>query len=119
MRVNFFVLCACELHACLNQTFAGELNDLWTYANGIWTWIAGSSGFNDPGSFGTWGVGTASTYPCARNGASGGVLSSGSVIVFGGQETVYGELLRVGCGAVCDYVSLYASVWLQSCMSDK
>lgn len=62
----------------------GELNDLWRYSAGEWTWMGGPTVKNQPGTYGTQGTGGASNIPGARWGASGWADASGNFWVFGG-----------------------------------
>ena len=55
----------------------GELNDLWKYSNGEWTWISGNNIIKSPGIYGTKGISSPSNYPGARGYAVGGINSSG------------------------------------------
>ena len=63
----------------------GYFNDLWKYSNGEWNWISGSNTINTPGIYGTQGIPSPSNYPGARFGTVGGIDSSGSFWLFGGQ----------------------------------
>ena len=47
------------------------LNDLWSYSidSQNWTWVSGSSSFNQPGEYGTKGVSSSTNYPGARYGS--------------------------------------------------
>ena len=61
------------------------LNDLWKYSNGEWTWISGNNIIKSPGIYGTKGISSPLNYPGARGNAVGGIDSSGSFWLFGGQ----------------------------------
>jgi len=63
-----------------------RLNDLWKYSpsSGSWTWIAGSSGFDSQGSYGTQGVAAAANVPEARAAAKGWMDAGGNMWLFGG-----------------------------------
>jgi N-acetylneuraminic acid mutarotase len=61
-----------------------ELNDLWRYSAGEWTWMSGSSTVNQPGSYGTRGIASASNVPGGRNRPTSMVDSSGNLWLFGG-----------------------------------
>ena len=61
------------------------MNDLWKYSNDEWTWISGNTIRNAFGIYGTQGVPSTSIYPGARYSAVGGIDSSGSFWLFGGQ----------------------------------
>ena len=68
----------------LNNLFKGNLNELWKYSNGEWTWISGYNKNNIAGVYGTQGVPSTSIYPGARDYMGFGIDSSGSIWVFGG-----------------------------------
>jgi N-acetylneuraminic acid mutarotase len=61
-----------------------DLNDLWKYSAGEWTWVGGSALTNHNGVYGTLGVADPSNTPGARNWAVVWVDSSGDVWLFGG-----------------------------------
>lgn len=61
-----------------------KLNDLWKYSSGEWTWMSGSNFANQPGSYGTLGVPSASNIPGSRDVAVSWVDSSGNFWLFGG-----------------------------------
>lgn len=63
----------------------GELDDLWVYNSGEWTWVAGSNAGRQNGVYGSQGVPAAANVPGARYWATGWIDSSGSVWLFGGQ----------------------------------
>jgi hypothetical protein len=70
----------------------GDLNDLWKYSNGQWTWMAGSNlstnpGFvpgQSPGIYGTKGVASSANTPGARVYASSWSDTAGNLWLFGG-----------------------------------
>ena len=62
----------------------GSLNDLWKYAGGEWTWVGGSNVFNQPGSYGTLGTASPSSFPGARSNAVSATDASGNFWLFGG-----------------------------------
>ena len=62
----------------------GDLNDLWKYSNGSWTWISGNNTRDTPGIYGTKGIPSPFNYPSAIQSAVGGIDSSGSFWLFGG-----------------------------------
>jgi N-acetylneuraminic acid mutarotase len=71
----------------------GQLNDLWRYSNGQWTWMGGSNlaaqpgviGSEPPGVYGTKGVPSAGNVPGARMDASTWADPSGNLWLFGGE----------------------------------
>lgn len=65
----------------------GRLNDLWKYtvSTNEWTWMKGSSNFTGVnGTYGTIGIGTASTSPGGREAAVTWQDTGGSLWLFGG-----------------------------------
>ena len=50
-----------------------------------WTWISGNSTINIGGVYGNQGVPSPKNYPGARYTSAGGIDSSGSFWIFGGQ----------------------------------
>jgi hypothetical protein len=59
-------------------------NDLWKFSNGQWTWVAGSSSVDQPGVYGTLGIGSPANSPGARYGAVSWIDPSGNLFLFGG-----------------------------------
>ena len=78
---------------CVAYDQAKYLNDLWTFSNGTWTWISGSSSINSIGVYGTQGIASPSNFPGGRAGSAIGFDSAGSLWVFGG----YGYVVGVPC----------------------
>jgi N-acetylneuraminic acid mutarotase len=62
----------------------GELNDLWKYSDGEWTWMGGPKIKQQPGVYGTQGMAAASNIPGARLGAFGWADANGNFWLFGG-----------------------------------
>jgi hypothetical protein len=67
----------------------GDLNDLWKYASGEWTWMGGSNlavtaGAHQPGIYGTRGVAAPANTPAARVDANSWSDASGNLWLFGG-----------------------------------
>jgi N-acetylneuraminic acid mutarotase len=62
----------------------GELNDLWKFSNGEWTWMGGSETVNQPGVYGTEGVPSSSNFAGAREQAEIWTDAAGNVWLFGG-----------------------------------
>ena len=60
-------------------------NDLWKYSGGVWTWVSGSSGFNNVGVYGTQGTAAATNAPGARKSGVSWTDQSGNVWIFGGS----------------------------------
>jgi hypothetical protein len=63
----------------------GELNDLWKYSGGQWTWVAGSNLANQNGTYGTVGKGAAGNTPGGRQHAASWIDASGNLWLFGGK----------------------------------
>ncbi len=72
----------------------GDLNDLWRYSNGEWTWMSGSNFAAEPGITGAWqgtgiygtkGIANPANVPGARNWASTWIDNSGNLWLFGGS----------------------------------
>ena len=68
----------------------GDLNDLWRYSGGQWTWVSGTNVVNQPGVYGTLGLAAAANVPSGRREAVGWIDSSGNLWLFGGG---YGQSL--------------------------
>lgn len=63
----------------------GQLNDLWKYSAGEWTWIGGSDLANQVGSYGTLGQPSATNIPGGRGQAVACTDASGNVWLYGGH----------------------------------
>ena len=61
-----------------------DLNDLWKYSKGEWTWMGGSDLANQSGTYGTLGTLSATNFPGARFAAVTWLDSSKNVWLFGG-----------------------------------
>jgi len=61
----------------------GLRNDLWRLRDGVWTWVAGGTGLDEPGVFGVKGVPAAGNQPSARWGAAGWIDGAGHFWMFG------------------------------------
>lgn len=64
--------------------FGGDLNDLWKYSNGQWTWMSGSNGGSPAGVYGTKGTAASGNVPGARSMAVSWTDVSGNLWLFGG-----------------------------------
>ncbi|MFY9741819.1 MAG: hypothetical protein WA252_15875 [Candidatus Sulfotelmatobacter sp.] len=62
----------------------GNLNDLWKYSAGEWTWMGGPSTTYQAGSYGQLGKAASTNIPGSRNSAVGWVDASGNFWLFGG-----------------------------------
>lgn len=85
----------------------GNLNDLWKYSNGEWTWVSGANVVGQYGVYGTQGVGAAGNTPGARYQAMGWTDASGNLWLFGG-----GGLAQVAGGDLNDLWEYKAGEWL-------
>ncbi|NDJ34711.1 MAG: hypothetical protein GYB64_08570, partial [Chloroflexi bacterium] len=65
---------------------SGLLNDLWRFDpdTGLWTWLGGSDGINQPGVYGTEDMPSMGSWPGARSGAASWIDESGNLWLFGG-----------------------------------
>ena len=64
---------------------AGDLNDLWKYGAGDWTWAGGADTTNQAGTYGTKGTAASHNTPGGRFGASAWTDTSGNLWLFGGD----------------------------------
>jgi len=72
-----------------NKGSTSDLNDLWRYSNGEWTWISGSSANDNPlGIYGTEGVPGPANVPGARVDVASWTDSAGNLWLFGGYGVV-------------------------------
>lgn len=67
-----------------SSPYNGELNDLWEYSDGEWTWMAGDKVEQQAGNYGAEGVASPMNLPSARVGAYGWIDATGNLWVFGG-----------------------------------
>jgi N-acetylneuraminic acid mutarotase len=63
----------------------GELNDLWKYSSGQWTWMSGANTANQPGVYGTQGTASTANVPGARYQAVSWTDAAGNFWLFGGS----------------------------------
>ncbi len=63
----------------------GNLNDLWKFSAGQWTWMGGSNLINQPGIYGTQGTPAPTNTPGSREQTFSWVDSSGNLWLFGGD----------------------------------
>lgn len=63
---------------------AGQLNDLWKYSGGEWTWVSGSNVVRQPGVYGVQGVPAPGNVPGARESAVSWTDADGNFWLFGG-----------------------------------
>lgn len=68
----------------------GDLNDLWEYSNGQWTWVSGSNVSEQLSVYGTLGVPAQANVPSGREGSVGWLDGSGNLWLFGGLSTSAG-----------------------------
>lgn len=75
---------------------SGNLNDLWRYSGGEWTWMGGSNLIDQAGVYGTQGKSSASSVPGGRNSAMAWSDAAGNFYLFGGEgvdsSAVQGDL---------------------------
>jgi N-acetylneuraminic acid mutarotase len=64
----------------------GDLNDLWKYSNGQWTWVSGSNLAGQTGSYGMLGTSGPGNVPGARDSAVGWTDTAGNLWLFGGTN---------------------------------
>ncbi len=89
-----------DVNGLLCQSGGGkpcDLNDLWKYSNGEWTWVGGAAVIDRQGTYGTLGKSASSNVPGARENAVSWVSETGDFWLFGGfgfdsTATGYGEL---------------------------
>jgi len=62
-----------------------DLNDLWKYSAGQWTWMSGSNLVDQQGTYGTKGTAAASSIPGARTSSVSWTDNSGNLWLFGGR----------------------------------
>jgi hypothetical protein len=67
-----------------STTNAGNLNDLWKYNAGQWTWVNGADVANQSGIYGTQGTAAPGNVPGSRSNAAGWTDSDGNLWLFGG-----------------------------------
>jgi hypothetical protein len=65
-------------------TQASDLNDLWRYSGGEWTWVSGSNQIAQPGTYGALGTPAPGNVPGARNDAVSWTDPAGNFWLFGG-----------------------------------
>ena len=63
---------------------AGQMNDLWMYSGGEWTWLSGSSVVRQSGVYGVQGVPASGNVPGARESAVSWTDAAGNFWLFGG-----------------------------------
>jgi N-acetylneuraminic acid mutarotase len=62
----------------------GELNDLWEFSAGEWSWIGGSNLEGQLGTYGTKGTPAPTNVPGSRNGSAVWTDAAGNIWLFGG-----------------------------------
>ncbi len=75
----------------LSESGLGYLNDLWKWDGTNWTWVSGSDGLDQTGTYGTKGVTTTGNQPGAREGSVSWTDTTGHLWLFGGFK----DMLRV------------------------
>lgn len=84
-----------------------ELDDLWKYSAGQWTWMGGPNVVNQKGVYGIQGSATSGTIPGARWGAAHWTDKSGNLWLFGG----YGYDSAGTAGSLNDLWKYSAGQW--------
>ncbi len=74
-----------------NQSGTGGLNDLWKWDGTNWTWVSGSSGVDQFGTYGSMGVAAPDNVPGARSESVTWTDASGRLWLFGGWGKAAGE----------------------------
>jgi hypothetical protein len=64
----------------------GDLNDMWKFSAGAWTWMGGPNVANQAGTYGDQGTATASNIPGARCFSAGWTDTAGNFWLFGGSD---------------------------------
>lgn len=64
----------------------GQLNDLWKYSGGQWTWMSGANTVNQAGVYGKLGTAAATNVPGARWSAVNWTDKNGNLWLFGGNS---------------------------------
>lgn len=72
---------------CDSAAGFGDLNDLWKYSGGEWTWVSGSNLVNQSSTWGTMGTPASANMPSPRDLAQTWVDLSGNLWLFGGNGT--------------------------------
>ena len=86
----------------------GNLNDLWRYSGGEWTWMSGSNRADRFGVYGTMGVPVPGNVPGARVSPVTWVDKSGNLWLFGGEgNDLNGVRCEQGGGLACDLNDLW------------
>jgi N-acetylneuraminic acid mutarotase len=74
----------------------GWFGDLWMYSAGQWTWVGGSTGVDQGGSYGVLGTPASGNMPGARTNPVAWTTNSGEVFLFGGfgydKNDTFGDL---------------------------
>jgi hypothetical protein len=71
---------------CDSTGTSGNLNDLWKYSAGEWTWMGGSNMVNQQGTYGTQGTAAPGNVPSARYQAVSWTDPSGNFWLLGGTS---------------------------------
>jgi len=80
----------------------GNLNDLWKYSAGQWTWVSGSNVRGQSSTFGTEGTLDAAAAPGARSFLTHWTDPQGNLWLFGGYGQTLGALGNLNdCGCTC------------------
>lgn len=86
----------------------GDLNDLWKYSAGQWTWMGGSNVYGNPGSYGVQGTANPSNIPPARDSGVSWTDAAGNFWLFGGTDF---DAHTTGGGFLNDLWKFSAGEW--------
>jgi hypothetical protein len=78
-----------------------DVNDLWKYSAGQWTWVGGSNQPNQAGSYGILGTASPSNIPTPRDGAVSWTDTAGNFWLLGGEDNAgntYNDLWEYSAG---------------------
>jgi N-acetylneuraminic acid mutarotase len=75
-------------HGSASTPGFGELNDLWKYSGGTWTWMSGSNASDQIGTYGTQGTAAPGNIPGARDSSASWTDAAGNLWLFGGDGSV-------------------------------
>jgi len=99
----------------LPQVGGRLFNDLWMWDGTSWTWMSGSSTWNQPGTYGTKGVPAPGNVPGSRRNAVSWTDASGNLWLFGGDG--YGSAAS-GTGSLNDLWRWDGTHWTWMAGSD-
>ena len=83
---NFWLFGGFGYDSRTNPQVYGDLNDLWKYSGGEWTWMSGSNDAGQTGIYGTQGTADSTNVPGCRDSAISWIDRSGNLWLFGGGD---------------------------------